>query len=175
MKKQLLILCVLLIVSTYSGCVEEKQKTSENMRISSPAFEDGEYLPVKYTCDGLDISPPLNFSNIPRDAKSLALIVEDPDAPGGVFVHWLVWNILPNTTGFSEGENITFPQGINDFGMKRYKGPCPPSGSIHRYFFRLYALDTLLDLSEGATKKQLEAAMSGHILDEAELIGRYGH
>jgi Raf kinase inhibitor-like YbhB/YbcL family protein len=142
------------------------------MKLSSLAFEDNGTIPSEYTCDGADISPPLSFSSIPVNTKSLALIVDDPDAPMGTWVHWLVWNIPVNKTGFSEGENITYMQGKNDFGTSDYGGPCPPSGT-HRYFFKLYALDTTLKLNQGSTKKQLESAMSGHILEEAQLIGTY--
>ncbi|MFW6120451.1 MAG: YbhB/YbcL family Raf kinase inhibitor-like protein, partial [Petrotogales bacterium] len=133
------------------------------MKLSSPAFENEESIPNEYTCEGADVSPPLMFSEIPEDTKSLALIVDDPDAPMGTWVHWVIWNIPPDTISFSKGENITFPQGKNDFGKQKYGGPCPPSGT-HRYFFKLYALDTMFDLEAGATKKQLEKAMSGHII-----------
>jgi len=141
-----------------------------NMKISSPAFENEGTIPAEYTCDGTDVSPPLTFTNLPNNTKSLALIVDDPDA--NTWVHWLVWNIPPNTTGFSKGENIAFLQGKNDFGNQKYDGPCPPSGT-HRYFFKLYALDTMLDLKSGATRAQSEAAMSGHIIEKAQLIGTY--
>jgi len=154
------------------GCVEKQQRKFGNMKLSSSVFENGEPIPSEYTCDGSDVSPPLTFSDIPENTKSLALIVDDPDAPMGTWVHWLVWNILPNTTGFSKNEIIKFPQGRNDFGKLDYGGPCPPSGK-HRYFFKLYALDIILDLNEGSAKKQLESAMSGHIIEEAELMGTY--
>lgn len=114
----------------------------------------------------------MSFSDIPENAKSLALIVDDPDAPMGTWVHWVVWNIPPNTTGFSKGENITLPQGKNDFGKLDYGGPCPPSGT-HRYYFKLYALNAMLNLETGVTKKQLEDAMSGHIIEKVELMGTY--
>ncbi len=141
------------------------------MHIESPAFEANQTIPKKFTCDGEDLSPPLNIQNIPQGAKSLVLIVEDPDAPRGIFVHWLAWNIDPSSTQLSEG---TMPpsQGRNDFGELDYRGPCPPSGE-HRYFFKLYALDTKLDLPAGSNKQQLENAMKGHILGKAELMGLY--
>ncbi|UCD14459.1 MAG: YbhB/YbcL family Raf kinase inhibitor-like protein [Thermoplasmatales archaeon] len=142
------------------------------MKLSSPTFENGGSIPIEHTCDGVDVSPSLIFSELPENAKSLALIMDDPDAPMGTWVHWVIWNIPPNITGFSQGENITFPQGKNDFGKQKYGGPCPPSGT-HRYFFKLYALDTMLDLRAGATKRQLEKAMSGHIMVQAELMGTY--
>jgi Raf kinase inhibitor-like YbhB/YbcL family protein len=141
-----------------------------NMKITSPIFENEEAIPAEFTCEGADVSPPLKFTYLPSSAESLVLIVDDPDA--NMWVHWLVWNILPNTTGFSKGENIAFYQGKNSFGNQRYNGPCPPS-ETHRYFFSLYALDTMLDLNAGSTKAQLEAAMSGHIIEKAQLIGTY--
>jgi len=141
-----------------------------NMKISSPVFENEETIPAEFTCNGANVSPPLKFANLPSSAESLVLIVDDPDA--NMWVHWIVWNIPPNTTGFSKGENIAFPQGKNDFGNQKYDGPCPPSAT-HGYFFRLYALDTMLNLGEGSTKAQLESVMSGHIIEKAQLIGTY--
>lgn len=143
------------------------------MTITSPAFEDNGDIPARYTCDGKDINPPLKFGNIPAGARSLALIVDDPDAPGGIWVHWVVWNIDPGTVEI--GEN-TVPkgsvQGVNDFEKRDYGGPCPPSGT-HRYFFKLYALDTLLNFSSDAGKAGLEKAMEGHILAKAQIVGLY--
>ena len=163
---------VIFIIVMNIGCVENQQGRFGNMKLSSSVFEDNKAMPSEYTCDGADVSPPLSFSSIPENTKSLALIMDDPDAPMGIWVHWLVWNIPVNKTGFSKGENITYPNGKNDFGNFGYGGPCPPSG-IHRYFFKLYALDTTIELNEGSTKKQLESAMSGHIIEEAQLIGTY--
>ncbi|KYK24689.1 hypothetical protein AYK25_06060 [Thermoplasmatales archaeon SM1-50] len=160
------------MIALHIGCVENEPKRFGDMKLLSSAFNDNELIPSEYTCDGNDISPPLFFSNIPTDTKSLALIMDDPDAPMGTWVHWLVWNIPANKTGFLQGENITYPQGKNDFGTTKYGGPCPPSGT-HRYFFKLYALDTTLHLNIGASKQQLESAMSGHILEEAQLVGIY--
>ncbi|MEZ4087158.1 MAG: YbhB/YbcL family Raf kinase inhibitor-like protein [Candidatus Gracilibacteria bacterium] len=147
------------------------------MNIASSAFTHNGNVPSKYTCDGANISPPLEFSNVPEEAQSLVLIVDDPDAPAKTWVHWLVWNIDPTSTGTEEG---TVPSGLNgqtvegttDFGQTGYGGPCPPSG-IHRYFFKLYALNAKLDLDASATKPDLEVAMEGHIIDQAELIGLY--
>ena len=175
MKRQTMIILVLLLlaVSVYTGCVEEKQTEVGSMELFSPAFENGETIPTKYTCDGTDVSPPLNFSGTPENAESLVLIMYDPDAPSGTFTHWLVWNIPVAIKGFSEGEKIVYPQGTNDFGVTSYRGPCPPSGATHRYFFKIYALDTKLDLKPGATREQLENAMSGHILAEGQLMGTY--
>jgi len=143
------------------------------LRITSPAFKDNEFIPVKYTCDGEDINPPLLIGNIPPETKSLALINDDPDAPMGTWVHWVVWNISP-TTGEIKENSVPegSRQGINDFGKHDYGGPCPPSGT-HRYFFKLYALDRLLDLTSNAKKGDLEKAMKGHILAQAQIIGLY--
>jgi len=147
-------------------------KTKQFMILSSSAFENNGTIPSKYTCDGNDIAPPLLLSNIPKNTQSLALIVEDPDAPIGVVTHWTVWNILPQKSQFTEGEKIDFPQGINVFGTVGYKGPCPPSGT-HRYFFKLYAIDTMLVLDNGSTKDALIQAMDGHILEQVTLMGKY--
>jgi Raf kinase inhibitor-like YbhB/YbcL family protein len=167
-----IVVIITFIISLVIGCVENPQRRFGNMKLSSSAFEDNGAIPSEYTCDGADVSPPLSFCNVPENTKSLALIVDDPDAPMGTWVHWLVWNIPANKTGFSKGENITYPQGKNDFGNSDYGGPCPPSGT-HRYFFKLYALDTTLKLNKGSTKKQLESAISSHIIEEAQLIGTY--
>ncbi len=164
-----IIITFIILVSI--GCVEEERRFG-NMKLCSQAFENGESIPREYTCDGADVSPPLTFSKVPENAQSLVLIMDDPDAPMGTWVHWLIWNIPTNTTGFAKGENITFPKGKNDFGKLYYGGPCPPSGT-HRYYFKLYALDTMLDLTVGATKKQLEDAMEGHIIEEAQIMGTY--
>ncbi|HEC81743.1 MAG TPA: YbhB/YbcL family Raf kinase inhibitor-like protein [Thermoplasmatales archaeon] len=173
MKKQTTIALVslLLAITVYTGCVEEKQTNIPSMKLSSPAFKNGENIPIKYTCDGENISPPLNFSNTPEKAKSLVIIMDDPDAPMGTFTHWMMWNIPANTTHLLEGENV-YPQGTNDFGVTGYKGPCPPSGT-HHYYLKVYALDTLLDLQAGAHRNQLENAMSGHVLAEGQLMGVY--
>ncbi|MCD6237632.1 MAG: YbhB/YbcL family Raf kinase inhibitor-like protein [Thermoplasmata archaeon] len=156
----------------FAGC-EEKKEIVNSIVVSSPAFGNYGSIPAKYTCDGLDISPPLNFSNIPENTKSLALVMYDLDATLGTFYHWLIWNIPPNVTGFLEGEGIAYPQGINDFGVVGYRGPCPPSGT-HHYHFKVYALDVVLDLENGATREELDKAMSGHVLAIGELIGTYG-
>lgn len=152
------------------------------IKLSSSAFSDGGEIPTKYTCDGDDVSPLLSIENAILGAKSLALIVDDPDAPGGVFVHWVIWNIPPNTTSIPENVPSTevvelldgAKQGVNDFGKLGYRGPCPPSGPPHRYIFKLYALDTTLGLGAGASKAELEDAMRGHILAETTLTGKYG-
>lgn len=144
------------------------------MKIASEAFQNNSKIPSKYTCDGENVNPPLSFSDIPSNAKSLVLIVDDPDAPSKVWVHWVLYNINPKV---SEIKGNSIPQdvtsGITDFGNTDYGGPCPPSGT-HRYFFKLYALDVSLNLKEGATKQQVEKAMQTHILSSSEIIGIYG-
>lgn len=149
-----------------------------DIQLESSAFEDEGMIPEKYTCDGEDISPPLKWIGVPEDAKSLALIADDPDAPGGTFVHWVLFNLPPNTEELSENvpnqETLQngAKQGKNDFPKIGYGGPCPPSGT-HRYYFKIYALDTELDLEAGATKSDLEDAMEGHILAQGQLMGKY--
>ena len=140
------------------------------MRLSSPSFRHNEYIPKKYTCQGEDINPELVIDYTPDGTKSLALVVDDPDAPMGTWVHWVVFDI-PVQNKIAEN-SIPGKQGINDFVKRDYGGPCPPSG-IHRYFFKIYALDTETGLSEGADKQELEEAIQGHVLDQAELIGLY--
>ncbi len=140
------------------------------MKISSPEFEHNEMIPSQFTCDGEDINPTLIIEDIPLETKSLALIVDDPDAPMGTWVHWVVYDI-PVTNQIQE-DSIPGKQGMNDFRKKDYGGPCPPSGT-HRYFFKLYALDQELNLDEGLSKRDAENAMEGHILAQAELIGLY--
>ncbi len=140
------------------------------MKLTSPAFNHNESIPKKYTCQGEDINPPLNIDGVPDGTKSLALIIDDPDAPMKTWVHWVVFNI-PVQNKIDEN-SIPGKQGYNDFRKKGYGGPCPPSGT-HRYFHKLYALDTVLNLNEGITKKELELAMQGHILAKTELIGLY--
>ena len=143
------------------------------LRISSTAFTHNGRIPSKYTCDGADVNPPLIMENVPNGANSLALIVDDPDAPAGTWVHWVVWNIRPSTKEIRENsvpEGAS--QGITDFRRQKYGGPCPPSGT-HRYFFKLYALDAMLTLGANAGKPAVERAMQGHILAQTELIGLY--
>ncbi len=143
------------------------------LKISSLAFQHKGHIPSKYTCDGTDINPPLLVENVPAGAKSLAMIVDDPDAPRGTWVHWVVWNIAPDTRQINEHSVPSgATEGINDFRKRSYGGPCPPSGT-HRYFFKLYALDESLRLDPGTDKVGLEKAMHGHILGQAELIGLY--
>jgi len=143
------------------------------MKITSDAFPHQGQIPSKYTCDGNNFSPGLEFSEVPAQAKSLVLICDDPDALAKTWVHWTVWNINPASTGIPEGsvpEGAV--QGVTDFGEVGYGGPCPPGGT-HRYFFKLYALDTVLKFPYQATKEDIEKEIEGHILDQAELIGTY--
>jgi hypothetical protein len=150
-----------------------------SIQITSPAFTEGQPIPRKYTCDGDDASPPLAWSGVPGEAKSLALIVDDPDAPAGTWVHWVFFNLPSTLTKLNEGLAKTptieglGAQGTNDFRKTGYGGPCPPRGKPHRYFFKLYALDTSLSLRPGASKADLEKAMRGHILAQGQMIGTY--
>lgn len=143
------------------------------MKIFSPVFEDNKNIPTKYTCDLTNTNPELIFSEIPVSARSLVLIMDDPDAPTGTFVHWVMIKIDPNTTSILESSVPTGAiQGKNSANTNKYIGPCPPSGT-HRYFFKLYALDKMLDLSSSAGKSEVEVAMKDHIIEEAQLIGLY--
>ena len=153
----------------YSQQVFMAAKTNR-LTIYSTAFSHNGHIPSEYTCEGKNINPPIEVNNIPEDTKTLALIVEDPDAPRGVFDHWLVWNIPPHET-IAEQKNPGI-SGTNSFGQMGYGGPCPPSGA-HRYYFKVYALDTKLDLLAGADKKELLKMMQDHILAEGELMGYY--
>jgi len=139
------------------------------LKVTSPVFKNNEFIPVKYTCDGEDVNPPLRFEGIPEEAKCLVLIVDDPDAPMGTWVHWVVWNIPP-TKGEIGEDSVPGVEGLNDFRRHSYGGPCPPSGT-HRYFFKVYALDTQLDFSTNSKKKDVEKAMEGHTLAKGETIG----
>ncbi len=163
------LLCLLLPLAAPGK--EARKMTA--MTLTSPAFADGAAIPANYTCDGTDGSPPLHIANVPAGTKSLALIVDDPDAPVGIWVHWVVWDIPPQTREIGEDRlPAGARQGKNDWKRNGYGGPCPPSGT-HRYFFRLYALDAAPAVGADATKKELERAMAGHILARAELKGTY--
>ncbi len=148
-----------------------------NLALKSSTFRDGDPIPAKFTCDGDNVNPMLEIRNAPRETKSFALIVDDPDASnGGVWDHWIVWNIDPKTQYVME-DNIPFGavEGKNSFGKEHYGGPCPPRGNqAHRYMFKLYALNTALDLPQGASKAELEEAIKGHVLEETTLMGKYG-
>lgn len=151
----------------------------EKISVSAEAFKEGEMIPAKFTCDGKDVSPSLTWKGIPANTKSNVLIMDDPDAPGGTFVHWVIFNIPGGTDKLPEGipRNLTLAdgsiQGTTSFGRAGYGGPCPPPGKPHRYYFKLYALDAKLNLQPGVTKKDVENAMSGHILAKGELMAKY--
>lgn len=164
----------------FAGCHSSGQNNFYNsntgkmstMRVTSTAFKEGEMIPVIYTCKGKDINPPIQIADIPKETKSLALILEDPDAPMGTWVHWVMWNISPATREIAENSvPAGAVQGKNSWGKKEYGGPCPPSG-VHRYFIKVYALDTLLTLSPSSREKDLEKAMQGHVITEGQLMGR---
>lgn len=144
--------------------------TKVTLTVASPAFEHDGYIPARYSCEGENISPPLTIGGIPAEAKSLVLIIEDPDAPGNIFDHWVVWNIRPQKT-IPEG-SVPGNVGKNSMGNNEYMGPCPPSGT-HRYFFKVYALDRLLDVSEDTDKKNIEQEITNHILAYGEMMGLF--
>ncbi|MBL7084536.1 MAG: YbhB/YbcL family Raf kinase inhibitor-like protein [Candidatus Omnitrophica bacterium] len=159
-----------IMLSALAAEAQMEEKEAGEMKLTSPEFEHKGVIPSKFTCQGNDVNPALIIEGLPNGVKSLVLIVDDPDAPMGTWVHWVVYDIpvIPKI----EENSIPGMQGGNDFGRKDYGGPCPPSGT-HRYFFKLYALDTQLNLPEGIGKEDLEKAMQGHILDQTELIGLY--
>ncbi len=177
-------LCLLALTLALSGCQGTAKPTdpglgTQEMEIESSAFGPETVIPTKYTCDGQNISPPLSWGEPPPTTKSLTLIMDDADAPGGTFVHWVLYD-LPDTTrslpeavptGLSNPEGV---QGVNGAKTVGYTGPCPPKGSSHNYIFRIYALDTTLNLDPGASKSQVDQAMVGHILAEGQLVGVYG-
>ncbi|GIU69332.1 MAG: hypothetical protein KatS3mg002_0568 [Candidatus Woesearchaeota archaeon] len=161
--------------NSYNSSYNKSIPQSEvyNMRIYSPEFNDNSMIPKKFTCQGQDINPQLLFEDIPENAKTLVLIMDDPDAPMGTWVHWVLFNIPSDVTGIPEDsvpDNAV--QGLNSWSKNNYGGPCPPSGT-HRYFFKLYAIDTELALDDTATKKDVEQAMQGHIIEKAEYVGLY--
>jgi Raf kinase inhibitor-like YbhB/YbcL family protein len=141
--------------------------------LESSAFENAQRIPSRHSCEGDDVSPPLRWTNVPEGTRSLALVVDDPDAPRGVFTHWIAWRLDPAAQGLDEGERAP-REGRNGFGTTGYRGPCPPPGhGRHRYVFRLYALDAEPELAAGAEKAQLEPAIDGHVLSTAELVATY--
>lgn len=177
-----LIVIISVLAAAFSRCHGpfKEERNVMDIQVYSTAFLKGEPIPIQYTCDGSDVSPPLRWGGIPKGSQSLALICEDPDAPSGVFTHWIIFNMppivsdlpeaLPNTETLEETGAI---QGRNDFKRIGYGGPCPPAGKPHRYFFRLYALDTTLQLRAGASMPELARAMEGHILASGHLMGTY--
>ena len=183
------IVFLIILVAVIQGCVssnmeirDEGADNMQNISISSEAFQEGGKIPVEYTCDGKDVSPALSWSGVPAGAKSIVLIADDPDAPGGRFVHWVLYNIPPDTQELPKGipGNRTLKDGSihgsTDFGKSKigYGGPCPPPGKPHRYYFKIYSLDTKPDLAPGASAVEVDKAMSGHITAKGELMGKYG-
>jgi hypothetical protein len=162
-----------------SGNASEPKGKIVAIKLTSAAFEEGKPIPAKYTGQGDDVSPALQWTGVPAGAKSLALICDDPDAPAGTWVHWVIWNIPPDAAGLPEaapqkaGLKDGSKQGMNDFRQTGYGGPMPPAGKAHRYFFKLYALDIQPDLKPGATKSKLLDALKGHVLAEGQLMGTY--
>jgi Raf kinase inhibitor-like YbhB/YbcL family protein len=188
--KILLFICIVGLTLACGAKKSEKENAGKagdmkTFKITSPDFANGDTMPVKFTCDGDDVSPKLEWSGTPVNTKSLALICDDPDAPLGTWVHWVIFNIPPDLDGFDEkytpskGLRKAFTigespiDGINDFRCYGYNGPCPPRGPAHRYFFKLYALDTVLNLKTGASKADVEKAIRGHVIAQTELIGKY--
>ncbi|MBV8551724.1 MAG: YbhB/YbcL family Raf kinase inhibitor-like protein [Acidobacteriaceae bacterium] len=143
------------------------------LHVTSSAFSESQPIPEEYTCDGRDVSPPLRWSGVPADTKSIAIVCEDPDAPSGTFTHWVLYDLPGKTTEVTEGSSGGGKEGVNDFKKNGYGGPCPPRGRAHRYFFHVYALDKDSLGKTGLRKSQAETAMKGHILAEGKLIGTY--
>jgi len=180
----------LLATTALIGCSRESQPVPANMsaqpaqqqqaqmKVESAAIKEGQPIPRQYTCDGINISPPLEWSGVPKSAKTIAIVADDPDAPAGTWVHWVLYNLPAENIGLVENVPATDNlkaggfQGKNDFGKPGYGGPCPPSGT-HRYFFKVYAVDAELPLKAGASKADLETAMQGHIVAQAQLMGTY--
>lgn len=162
-KKAIILLSVLIL----SSC------TSTNMLLESPAFKNNEFIPVEYTCAGDNVNPSLQISDVPPNTQSLALIVDDPDAPMGTWTHWTLWNIDPKTVEIKENSiPVGAIQGVTSWGKPGYGGPCPPSGT-HRYFFKLFALDTTLNLDSAAQVSDLYSAFQNHIIAQTEFMGKY--
>jgi hypothetical protein len=176
---------LLVILAVLGACGEQRAGEAPSgatgIQVESSAFAEGATIPQKYTCDGEDISPPLAWEEPPADTQSLALVCDDPDAPSGTWDHWILFNIPNTVRSLPEGVPADGTvagigsHGSNSWKRLGYGGPCPPQGSTHHYSFRIYALDTSLDLEAGASKKDLEKAMAGHILAEGQLVGQYGH
>lgn len=174
-------------LAAMAGCKPEVQSvggpeggSAVQIQLSSAAFKEGGTIPVVYTCDGENVSPPLSWKGVPDGTQSLALIVDDPDAPAGTWVHWVIFNMAPPISALSEGASSSGGRdsfgtaGTNSFQKIGYGGPCPPKGKPHRYFFKLYALDEKLGLKAGATKADVEKSMQGHVLAQGQLMGTYG-
>ncbi|MFZ5980533.1 MAG: YbhB/YbcL family Raf kinase inhibitor-like protein [Candidatus Zixiibacteriota bacterium] len=185
MLKNLAICIMLILLAVACGQSDNQQKQSKDtggydmvLKLTSTAFEEGGMIPARFTCDGEDVSPSLSWSETPERTKSFALICDDPDTPMGTWIHWVLYNLPPDVTELAEAIPSSDPlesgarQGVTSFGRPGYGGPCPPSGT-HRYFFKLYALDTVLNLEKTATSQDLLEAMKGHILAAGQLMGRY--
>ena len=170
-RKLLIMLAAILIISCTQKDIKEVEQMGE-LKLTSPAFENNGKIPSRYTCQGQDINPELNIEGVPKNTKSLVLIMDDPDAPIGTWVHWVVWNILVTTKIKEDSVPLGSMQGLNDFGKHDYGGPCPPSGT-HRYFFKIYALDTTLDLDKNSKKEDVEKAIKEHIIAQTKLVGLY--
>jgi len=170
---------VALIICLVAACTPANEKKNMSLQITSTAFAEGKPIPNKHTCDDRDFSPALKWRGAPTNTQSFALIVDDPDAPAGTWVHWVLYDLPVSTTELAENieKSQYLPggakQGLNDFRRLGYGGPCPPPGKPHRYFFKLYALDRVLDLKPGATKADVLKAMGGHVLAEGQLMGTY--
>jgi len=181
--QMVVLLALSLVISMIVAACESREQPPGEAKmmldLSSLAFREGSKIPAKYSCQGEDVSPALHWGEPPQGTRSFALIMDDPDAPGGVFTHWVLLNVPLDTRDLPEAvpAQAQLPdrslQGKNDFGRTGYGGPCPPPGSAHRYRFTLYALDRMLDLKTGVTKKQLLDAMRGHILVQGQLTGTY--
>ncbi len=153
-------------------------KTAATITVTTASFPAGGAIPAEFTCDGTDVSPALAWSGAPAAARSIAVVVDDPDAPGGTFTHWIAWNARADTTALAQGAAITTLGGVsgqNDFDKTGYSGPCPPKGQLHHYHFRVYALDTTVTLGPGARRGDLDHALNGHVLAQGELIGTFRH
>ena len=163
-----------------SASTSTPQTTDGSIKLTSTAFKEGEPIPRQYTCDGVNVSPSLEWSGVPKSAKTLVIFADDPDAPAGAWVHWVLYNLPADNIGMVENLPATDElraggfQGKNDFGKIGYGGPCPPSGT-HRYFFKIYALDSELPLKASATKAEVEKAMEGHVVAQGQLMGTYSH
>ncbi len=181
--KVVVLICLLLCSFSlpFAEFLAQEKGGTMSLQITSAAFSAGETIPKKFTCDGPDVSPKLTWNEPPAKTQSFTLIMDDPDAPVGTWVHWVLFGLPADAKELSEGvakqDQLSngARQGRNDFGKIGYGGPCPPPGKPHRYFFKLYALDSKLNLKAGATKADVERAMKGHVLGQAELVGRYGH
>ena len=173
MKRLPFVLFFLLFVGLFSHAMGQERGRPGPLSLSSPAFENGKTIPKRFTCDGANVNPPLQIDDVPRGAKSLALILDDKDAPRGTYVHWVLWDIDP---GIREIQENSIPsgavQGMNDFQKNHYGGPCPPTRP-HRYVFKIFALDSKVNLGPKSTKADLEKAMEGHVIGRGELGGVY--